>query len=129
MKNLRYILRLVLSALVGGLIATAIGASAHGGNTQQIHSCVLLGQVRIIEANQSCSRFEKALDWNIKGFEVRWVLRVFKAFKVKPVLLGLLAPLDPSVHLPPSIRLIVSRSGYVRKIRFAVIPLAAQPVR
>jgi hypothetical protein len=53
------------------IAATLVGsglASAHGGDTSLIHSCVNAGgRIRIVEATSSCSAQEQPLDWNKQG--------------------------------------------------------------
>jgi collagen triple helix repeat protein len=52
----------VLSTLFGGALATA-----YAGTTGIIHACVKDGQLRILNANQTCKAKETPLDWNISG--------------------------------------------------------------
>lgn len=54
---------LVALTLVGSGLA-----SAHGGDTSLIHSCVNAGgRIRIVGATSSCSGDEQPLDWNKQG--------------------------------------------------------------
>jgi hypothetical protein len=53
---------------VGGILTGAGIASAHGGDTSQIHSCVTRnGLLRVVEATAQCPKGETPLDWNIQG--------------------------------------------------------------
>lgn len=49
------------------LLGGATFASAHGGDTSQIHSCVKNGNLRIVGANETCKNNETALDWAQQG--------------------------------------------------------------
>lgn len=48
-----------------GMLSTTGRASAHGGDSSQVHACIVpaSGNIRIIEPGQSCHQNETALDW------------------------------------------------------------------
>lgn len=52
-------------AAVATILLTSSLASAHGGDTNTIHACVIpsSGTIRIVDATESCSKNERALDW------------------------------------------------------------------
>ena len=58
------------AGLFGGLVIVALAvvsmASAHGGDTNKIHSCVNnnSGTIKIVSPTASCNNGETALDWN-----------------------------------------------------------------
>jgi len=62
------ITRRIVAAL-GGCLAIAVVAFAHGGDTTKIHSCVdnKTGNIKIVAATATCKPGEAALDWNIQG--------------------------------------------------------------
>lgn len=60
---------LVVAILIGASLGGVTRASAHGGNTALVHSCVSKanGSLRIIGATKQCSTKEYPLDWGIQG--------------------------------------------------------------
>jgi hypothetical protein len=63
----------VLVVLAVGFAALGVVtfASAHGGNTNLIHSCVNdnSGTIQIVGADEECGNNESALDWNQTGIQ------------------------------------------------------------
>ncbi len=76
-KQLKNCLMLAIGAILGVLLVPSVvtTASAHGGDTNKIHSCVanirignqVLRVLRLVGANESCRSTETALDWNVQG--------------------------------------------------------------
>src|SRR5215212_8040191 len=60
---------LVTFAVILTTLMSVTLASAHGGNTALIHSCVnnTSGEIKIIVATANCPSNYRALDWNIQG--------------------------------------------------------------
>ena len=56
---------MLLVTLVGG----GTWAFAHGGDPEQVHTCVKdeSGAVRVVAPEDECSKKEMSLDWNIQG--------------------------------------------------------------
>ena len=66
--------RLALSMAALMILPLAAAASAHGGDTNLIHTCVktekdgdLKGHIRISEPDGTCRSNEEPLDWSIQG--------------------------------------------------------------
>lgn len=58
---------ILIGAILGAAVATAVTVNAHGGDSGLIHSCVKNGDLRIVEPSEACKANETALDWGIQG--------------------------------------------------------------
>lgn len=68
MHRFTALVSLVAAGVVGAVVATIVGVSAHGGDTTQIHSCVKQdGTMRIVSASTACKSNERSLDWAVAG--------------------------------------------------------------
>jgi hypothetical protein len=58
-----------LAVVVGGVMALAPAALAHGGDVNKIHSCVnnSSGTIKIVSPSTTCANNEVPLDWNAEG--------------------------------------------------------------
>jgi hypothetical protein len=64
-KRRAILVSLGMPMMIGTLLWSTGLASAHGGDTSQVHACVVpaSGTIRIIEPGASCRENETALDW------------------------------------------------------------------